>query len=155
MWVSLRNSSTLSRRCDGDGLSCELLVEVSGVVSEVTCGLNGGTSWGTEKRLDAFTQHFKRPAVLETSCESSINHPSIDVWDQNIHTTFLLYRTCDHGSQTSHNGQLYQIEIYTSSEWIIIHWCMVSYDRTIFGNLRVQKNLNIEKSSLKLFKWSS
>ncbi len=32
---------------------------------------------------------------------------------------------------------------------------MVCYDRTIFENLRVQKNLNLRKSPLKLFKLSS
>ncbi len=34
--------------------------------------------------------------------------------------------------------------------WSSFHWCMGCYDRTIFENLRVQKNLNIEKIIFKL-----
>ncbi len=66
--------------------------------------------------------------------------------------------TLDH--ETSHKGQFSEIEIYTSSEsWINkLSIGLVCYDRTIFvwdttiwkfWNLRVQKNLYIEKIAFK------
>ncbi len=65
--------------------------------------------------------------------------------------------TLDH--KTSHKGQFFEIEIYTSSEsWINKLSIDIWFVRTIFGwdttiwkswSLRVQKNLNIEKITFK------
>ncbi len=66
--------------------------------------------------------------------------------------------TLDH--KTSHKCQFFAIEIYKSSEsWInkLSNWCMVCYDRTIFGRDTIiwkseiwgAKNLNTEKIAFK------
>ncbi len=76
-----------------------------------------------------------------------------------IFAVINVYVTLDH--KTSHKGQFFEIEIYTSSEiWINkFYWCMVCYDRTIFGRDATiwksgiwgcKKNLNIEKITFKV-----
>ncbi len=55
------------------------------------------------------------------------------------------YVTLDH--KTSHKGKLFEIEMYTLPEsWINI-WLRYNYLKNC--NLRVQKNLNIEKIAFK------
>ncbi len=62
---------------------------------------------------------------------------------------------CDPGPQTSHKGKFFEIEIYTSSEsWInnisIDVWFVMIGQYLKIWNLRVQKNLNIEKITFKV-----
>ncbi len=66
--------------------------------------------------------------------------------------------TLDH--KTSHKGQFFEIEINTSSEsWInklsIVRIGQYLAEIQLFYNLRVQKNLNIEKITFKIVQMKS
>ncbi len=57
--------------------------------------------------------------------------------------------------KSSHKGQFFEIEIYTSPESLInnisiVVWFVMIGQHLYFRNLRVQKNLNIEKISFKV-----
>ncbi len=64
---------------------------------------------------------------------------------------YTLFLTLEH--KNSHEGQFFEINSYASSEsWINNISIDVWFGQYLkIWNLRVQKNLNIEKSSLKLF----
>ncbi len=96
---------------------------------------------------------------LNCVCESFSTTQQINT---NLNLIIISFVTLDR--KTSHNGQFFEIEIYTSSEsWIkklsIDIWLLVCCDRTIFGwNTTIwksgiwgcKKNPNIEKITFKV-----
>ncbi len=94
-------------------------------------------------------------------------HGNVDHWGLTTSRIAILYFfmkialiICDPGAQTSHKGQIIEIEIYDhlNRNKLAFHWCMVvmigQYLAEIqlfeIWNLRVQKNLNTEKITFKV-----
>ncbi len=77
-----------------------------------------------------FIFHFVSHSLFTLFCHVTTEGLKYVQLESNTFMLLLSYVTLDHKS--SHKGQFFNIEIYTSSESWVNNWCMV-YDSTIFG----------------------